>query len=110
MRGATSAGSDGLVDGGRMRVRRCARDGEKAKEDATAHDVAGAFEGDDDEGYRNSMLKYLIDRKSALYPELLDMTMGEFLERHKRAPRAEKSGTVRDGAHGGETRQAASPV
>jgi len=56
------------------------------------------------------MLKYLIDRKSALYPELLDMTMGEFLERHKRAPRAEKSGTVRDGAHGGETRQAASPV
>ncbi len=61
----------------------------REKEDAAGHDVAGAFEGDDDEGYRNSLLKYLIDRKSALYPELLEMTMGEFLERHKNPSRVE---------------------
>ena len=38
----------------------------------------------DDEGSRDSVLKYLIDRKTALYPELLDMTIRELRGRPKK--------------------------
>jgi len=43
------------------------------------------FEDENDhEGSHDSMLKYLIDRKTALYPELLDMTIRDLRGRPKK--------------------------
>jgi hypothetical protein len=57
---------------------------EVAEKDDVEKDAAEQEYWDEDEGTRDSVLKYLIDRKVAGDPGLLDVTIGELRGRPKK--------------------------